>query len=136
MYAVFYKQTILFLGSDIDQAKEILKSKIGSTMSNVGSLDELATLLGDHLTGTESNAQDFSQAAERVFKMLKDRGINQEKMEDVIAALKERSDKVVADVRSLGIKSMSTVGDGFLAIGDLLKKASEPREDRNLDDTN
>jgi hypothetical protein len=135
MYAIFDKQAIRFLGSDIDRANEILKSKVGSTMANVGSLTELATLFDAHLTGHESDAQSdaqgFSQAAERVFQMLDDAGINQEKMEDVLAALKERGDKVVADVSSLGIKSMATVGDGFLALGDLLKKASEERDDED-----
>jgi len=129
MYAVFDKQAIRFLGSDIDQANEILKSKVGSTMANVGSLAELATLFDTHLTGTESDAQGLSQAAERVFKMLDDRGINQEKMEDVLAALRERGDKVVSEVSSLGIKSMARVGEGFLAIGDLLKEASEQSDD-------
>lgn len=137
MYAVFNKQAIRFLGSDLDQANKALKLKIGSTMANVGSLTELATLFDTH---HESDAQGLSQAAERVFKMLDDAGINQANAEDVLAALKERGDKVIADVSSLGIKSMATVGDGFLAIGDLLKKASKEKDDegdefrKDLDD--
>lgn len=134
MYAVFNKQAIRFLGSDINQANKILKLKVGSTMAVVGSLTELATLLDTHLTGHESNAQGFSQAAERVFKMLDDAGINQANVEDVLAALRERGDKVIADVSSLGIKSMATVGDGFLALGDLLKKASKEKDDEDDED--
>jgi hypothetical protein len=33
--------------------------------------------------------------------------------------------KVIAEVRYVGLREMKTVGEGFIALGDLLKKAEE-----------
>lgn len=39
--------------------------------------------------------------------------------------IEEQAGKVVAEVRSMGIAGMQAVGDGFIALGDLIKKSSE-----------
>jgi hypothetical protein len=125
MYAVFAKKTVCFLGPDRDEAIDVLESKAGSSMTNVDTLDELKTFLDSHVAGVDEGTEGFSQAAERVFQMLDDAGINQSKVEDVVAALKARGDKAVAEVRSLGIRGMTATGEKLALFGELLKKAGE-----------
>lgn len=125
MYAVFQDGVVFYVGSDAVIAVQILQSK-GSTASmvTVNSLEELASLMS-----TENDPfSGLSQAASRLFQILDDSGLNAETMEKTTEKLKSQGEKAVAQVRSLGIQGMKTVGDGFVALGDLLRKASETPE--------
>jgi hypothetical protein len=51
-------------------------------------------------------------------------GINQDLAEKVY----QNSEKVIAEVRYIGVRGMKAVGEGFIALGDLLKKAGDEQE--------
>jgi hypothetical protein len=125
MYAVFQDGVVFYVGSDAVVAAQILQSQgSAASMVTVDSLEELADL-----TSTKDNPFDgLSQAAARLLQILDDSGLNAETMEKTTEKLRSQGEKAVAQVRSLGIQGMKTVGDGFVALGDLLRKASETPE--------
>lgn len=135
MYAVIADQTICYLGSDSEKATKLLDSKKGASLANVHTLSELASVLAAAQTNAPNKTlnEGFSEAIERVFEVLDEAGINENSVDEVVGVLKQRSQTVVTEVRSLGIKGMKTVGEGFVALGDLLKKASEPDESDSTD---
>jgi hypothetical protein len=122
MHAVIVDGAVVYLGNDGDKAVEILTSKKEQKASlvSVSTLGELASAL--RLSQAEENV---SQAVERLFEILDEAGVNEKSVKEVVDALREKGDAAVAEVRHLGIKGMATMGDGFVALGDLLKKAPQ-----------
>lgn len=47
-----------------------------------------------------------------------------ENVDKAVQEIQQRGEQAVAEVRSMGIRSMKAIGDGFMAFGDLLKKAA------------
>lgn len=129
MYAVLANKTIHYVGTDKDLAKEIFESKIGASLVNVNTLSELASFYDSSTKAEETPFDGLSEAAERVLDMLDDLGVNERSVEEVVETLKDKGQSAVAEVRHLGIKGMQTVGESFVALGDLLKKASEETDE-------
>ena len=69
---------------------------------------------------------EFSAAVSDTFKevvsKLDELGVNDKLVDNVVT----KATSLVGEVRSLGIKGMKTVGESFIAIGDLLKNIDEP----------
>lgn len=125
MYAVLANKTICYLGSDKIYATEILESKNGASLVSVTTLTELASFYSTHFDSNMPDTNVFSQAVERVLEALDEAGVDENSVEDVVEVLKQKGQTAVTEVHHLGIKGMKTVGEGFVALGDLLKKASE-----------
>jgi len=124
MFAVIIDKAIVYLGPDNQKAVELFNSKKAeeeASLINVSTLDELAFALQEMQSRNE-----FSDAIDKVFQMLDEAGINEKTVEEVTAVLKDKGDAAITEVKHLGIKGMAAVGEGFVAIGDLLKKASQP----------
>ena len=140
MYAIFSGGTIAYLGDDRTDALEILDSKEGATMCQVNTLASLSGAFDTYKRAfTEEDApepedesesespvlvgddllQDASDAMERILQKLDAAGFT-EQTEEAYNQLVEKATDAVAEVKSLGIKSMAVVGKGFVALGDLL----------------
>ncbi len=132
MYAVIADRAIHYLGTNNEEAVRVLWSKKGASMVNVATLTELASLFSAHVANVDyppdTEENPFSKATERVLEILEDIGVNERSVDEVVQILKQRGQSAAAEVRSLGIKSMKTVGEGFVALGDLLRKQAESDE--------
>jgi hypothetical protein len=127
MYAVFTNGGLSYLGECQDQALSTFNSKPGSTLHQVSDLDELHELVEEHNLSAcaEDPGVDFqqnvSEAFQTVVNKLDEWGINKALAEKV----RDGGEKLVGEARSLGIQGMKTVGEGFVALGELLRKASK-----------
>ena len=147
MYAVIKDGAIIHVGLDVMIAAKILQSSPWSkdsitTMVKISSLEELGGLIANTPTpedkGTwfcdidatkhfiEDSQDQLSRAASRIFKILDESGTNAETV--ITEKLKSRGERAIAQVRSLGVQGMKTVGEGFVALGDLLRKTGEKPE--------
>ena len=127
-YAVLVDHTVAYVGSDLMTAARVLDAKgpSGARMITVASLKELSGIINESPEPKEQEVVDgLSQAAARLFQVLDESGVSTETIEKATQTLKSGGDTVIAQVRSLGIEGMKTVGDGFVALGDLLRKAGE-----------
>jgi hypothetical protein len=128
MFAVIVDKAIVYLGVDRNKAVEILNSKAAeeeASLIDVQTLDELAFALYEMQNRTQ---KDISDAVQKLFQMLDEAGVNEHTVAEVTEVLKERGSAAISEVRHLGIQGMAAVGEGFVAIGDLLKKASQPED--------
>lgn len=125
MYAVIVNKNIVYLGSDKQRALGFYTeaAAIEKCFAEVNSLEELEVMLQPMV-----QAESLSEAASRVLDALHDAGFNKEDLRDMTRRIKANGEKAVAEVRSLGIKGMKAVGEGFIALGDLLRKAGEDEE--------
>lgn len=133
MYTVFSGGTIAYLGDNRTDALEILDSKEEATLNQVSTL---AILSGAFATYRETFATDeddpqpefetddpldvASDAMEQILQKLDDAGFNAGNIEEIYGQLGEKAVNAVAEVKSVGIKSMAVVGKGFIALGDLM----------------
>ena len=126
MYAILADGGVQYLGGDRDRATEILDEKDNGKQVVVASLDELATALRHHRgedppTFTESLSDAFTEVVTKLDEL----GINKGAAEEFGQRVNDNANEIVAEVRALGIKGMEVAGKNFVALGDLLKKASE-----------
>ena len=96
MYAVISQGAVVYLGNDSLKAARVL-GEFG---------DETRMVVVETLEGL---VQSLESGVEKLKK----------------ADVEELSDELVAQVQTLGIKSMKVVGDRFVALGDLLRKAAK-----------
>ena len=147
MFAVFSNKSIAYLGDDRVAAMSVLESKDGSTLKTVNTLANLATAFEFYLSSgapptsdSVANAmeaevaaleEELSDAVESVLEQLDKAGIN---AANAAERLREDGQRALGEVRSLGIKGMNAVGEGFVALGELLKKADEAKEGESEDE--
>lgn len=133
MYAVFGKNIgIVYLGYDLKEAVSYVDSEpyLKGTLVNVRDLDELAACFAENFskkeepTLTAQATDQLSAAADAVLNKLDELGLNEENAEELARKVRQSSELAIGQARSLGIQGMKAVGDGFIALGDLLRKAS------------
>jgi hypothetical protein len=117
MYAVILDKSLLYLGLDNNKAIEIFNSKPNCEIHQINSVEELSKITSEKTVVDN----DLSEAAQKLVQKLDEFGINQNLAETV----RENSERVLAEVRYIGLRGMKTVGEGFIALGDLLREASE-----------
>lgn len=122
-YAVVSNGELLFLTQGRCAAVKKMSENPGSDLATVATLEELDVLLNTPAPTPEEQA---SEAMKNLMSKLDDWGLNQ----DFVDELKESGEKLMAEVKSLGNKGMKVVGDGFIAMGELLRQAQE--EDKNV----
>jgi hypothetical protein len=108
LYAVFFDAKILYFGPNQQEAFEVFQNNKGSTLKQVDSIDEIKELKCDNL----------SKNLDEILEKLKKINFENSTIDEIINSEK------IAEVKYLGIKSMKTVGEGFVALGDLINKAS------------
>ncbi|CAE7860294.1 unnamed protein product [Symbiodinium microadriaticum] len=129
--AVIQDGSTLYIGEDEAAALETFRSKPGSKMVNVATLKELeAELEGSKVEAcsVEDCEECASERLQKVLEKLDEAGFNAENAEELRQKLVDGGDKLVTEVRSLGIRGMKVVGDGLSALGDFLRKASDDEE--------
>lgn len=114
MYAVITEGRLSYLGECQDQALATFNAKPNSTLHSVEDHEELDVLLQKQSTKT-------SDVFDELIEKLDELGIN----EDFADKIRDNGVKLVGEVKSLGIKGMQAVGEGFVALGELLRKSSE-----------
>ena len=141
MYAVITDGAIHYLGNDVIVAGEVLEQVEGKsrrTLVSVSTLEELASIYSNAQADLKGDpkipdidediadiTEGLSEAAQRVIDYLNEAGLNAENAERISESVVMNSKATIAEVRSLGIKGMKTVGDRFLALGELIRKAAE-----------
>ncbi len=149
MYAVFSDGAIAYLGDDRTDALETLDSKDGATLNQVNTLASLSSDFAAYkktFVKAEEDPQpkvnddplaDVSSAMDRILERLDEAGFITENTEEVYNHLRDKAITAVSEVRNLSIKSMAVVGEGFIALGDLLKAADdvEPKEGASEDES-
>jgi hypothetical protein len=114
------------LSEDVESANRFVdeRAKLSSqgvyTMVQVDSIEELMAKM---MPESEQDEQDDLVA--ELLQKLDDLGLTPENAEKFTKQVQEQSEKAIAEVRSLGIRGMKAVGDGFIAFGDLLRKAAK-----------
>jgi hypothetical protein len=139
MYAVVSGGLLLYLGDCRDNAMTYFNDNECMTPSlhTVADITQLATLL-DHDNRVVAQVDDpLNQVGNTVssaFKGLVDQldqlGVNQ----DLATKVMNNGEKLVGEAKSLGVKGMNVVGEGFVALGELLRKAST--EEKQKAETN
>jgi hypothetical protein len=147
-YVVFTGNVVHYLGPDKHYASEVWidqDCKNGATLAPVDSLEQLRLIFNACQADPQEDFDDcryedpeyrerveepvLSEAAARLFDKLDELGLSAENTDNWAREFKKNGDKVVAEVKSLGIKSMKAVGEGFKALGDLLRNEAEGQEE-------
>lgn len=125
MHATVLNGTVVYLGPCEDAAREA--ATVGAFTVQVNTLEELVEVLNpkpkpliDELSKASSDA--FNKVVEELDKL----GVNKELADKV----RQDGEKLVAEVRSLGARGIKAVGEGFVALGDLLKKVESKKCDK------
>lgn len=112
MYAVLNDEGLVFLGDCREEAHLVLESCPTHTLHVVQTLEDLRDVL------TTNNAKAlFTDAFETLTDRLDELGLNQEFVERV----KENGAKLVGEAKSLGVRGLKAVGEGFVSLGELLR---------------
>jgi hypothetical protein len=151
MYVVFTENVIHYLGDDRHYASEVWCEQKRATLVPITSLEDLRQILtepqafrpkeqeesfypdeafDDYRQAVEEPA--MSEAAAKLFEKLDELGLSAENTDNWAREFKEKGDKVVAEVKSLGVRGMRAVGEGFKALGDLLKREADDDEDEQF----
>lgn len=146
MYAVYDKTNLHYFGSDVVAAFEVFKVNSQSNFKQLNSIDELNKIFDSKIPLNEpsqpndrfksKNNRTFkeellSEAAKKLIDQLTKWGLQKNLAEAIqknSEVMNKNSKELIGEVRHVGIQTMKTVGDGFIAIGDLLKKATESFE--------
>lgn len=128
--AVIEGAQLYYLGEDTQEALTIFGSKPGSKMVNVATLAELQThMQGEGVKACATEEDTISEAFRRVLDKLDENGINAENADELRKKLQAGGEKLVADVRSLGLRGLRIVGDGLTTLGDFVRKAGDEEEE-------
>lgn len=119
---VFLKGRIIYIGEG--NAEFVFQNTPGSTLCQVNDLKELAQLFESHVTLNAKSASPDPNPLDELLKRLDEMKVG-ETLETVGKKLMQDTDTAMSEIRSLGIKGMKAVGEGFIALGDLVKKVSE-----------
>lgn len=125
-FAVLDKKNILYVGSSLTEAMSVSDKNKDSVVHTFKTAKELADLYQNRIVNPYDYAlkqleDSLSEAATRVVKKLDELGINSQNADDFVSRFNTAAEKTVAEVKSLGIKSMKVAGEGFIALGNFLK---------------
>lgn len=118
MFAVVHEGRLLYAGHSQSEALICCEANFGSKVVPYNSISELDKILES--SKTPDLGQMFSDAFETLVQKLDDIGLNQ----DLANAVSDNTTKLVGELKTIGCKGMATVGEGFIALGELLRKNS------------
>jgi hypothetical protein len=127
MYAVITTEgRLAYLGECQDQALATFNSKEGASLHQVDSPEELNVLLGkSDVVG--SVVDRTSETFNALVQKLDEIGLNK----NLAAKVADNGHYLLGEARSLGVKGMKAVGEGFVALGELLRKASDEEKHKD-----
>lgn len=117
------------LSNDRKSAEEFIAGRIAVssngiyTISEISSLEDLKNLIMPKIKEKEE-VDVLTDVLKKLEKLA-----SPENAEKFATQIQEQAGKVVAEVRSMGIAGMKAVGDGFVVLGDLIRKAGEEKEE-------
>lgn len=131
MYAVLTGGFLVYLGNNQDEAMKHLKNGGNvAVMKHVDSLEDLVNLIevenvtvGVTPDEVAEAINDMTDTLSSAFKGLVDKLNEVGNTQDLAAKVKSSSEKLVGEAKSLGARGMKVVGEGFVALGDLIRKA-------------
>ena len=109
MYAVIFEKSPIYLGHETNTAIKIFKSKTGSELYKIESLEHLSVLVEENPPPSQSQDQ-LSDAALRLVKKIEELVTDQDLDEEVY----KNPENVIAEVRLMGFRGMKVVGEGFM----------------------
>lgn len=117
------------LSNDRESAEGFLAERLSLSSNGLYRIVEVLSLddLIEHIMPPKTKSKEEDVLAE-VLKKLEEL-VSPETAEKFAVQIQEKTGKVVAEVRSMGINGMKAVGDGFIALGDLIRKAGETKEE-------
>lgn len=129
MYAVFSEGSLSFLGDSQTEALQVFNDNPGSSLHTVNTVEEVKDLLDSQRTSEVATfakqvKEDASDAMRQLMEKLREVGVN----EELATKIKTGGEKLFGEARSLGVRGLKAVGDGFVNLGELLRKASENDE--------
>ncbi len=130
-YAVVENGALLHISEDAAPAVKIFESKPDSKMVRVMNLEELQIELDASVkvkpcaTDEVEVDDEFSNVLRQLLDKLDESGINAENAEELRKKIQSGGEQLVAEVRSLGIRSMRVVGDGLSTLGEFMRSISE-----------
>lgn len=115
MDAVISNKGLLYLGANKTKAKQIRDENPDAVLYPQISLERLSQILGF----SEPNNDPLSETVKNLVKKLENLGIDP----NTAVEFQDSSEKVLAEAKFFGLRGMKTVGEGFVALGDLMRKA-------------
>lgn len=131
MFVVFSRGERVYFGDSLNLAVTAFLTNKDAQMLNLGSpvyRKEKHSETEDTCCCkkmAEDEASGLSQAAQKLLDNLKKAGFTSENIERLARGFEEEGSKLTAEVKSLGIKGMRTVGDKFVALGELLRQTPD-----------
>ncbi len=125
MFLVTVNGGILYLGDSQKDAIAIKQVNENSHLYSVNGYDEVEAMLQKNTSEVDPAISDvFSDTFNELVDQLDKVGINQDLSNRIVS----KGQQLVGDARSLGIQGMKVVGDGFVALGDLLRGKPEVKD--------
>lgn len=121
--AVLYKNHIIYLGTDLEKNYELCMAHKGAVGVCCSTIEELVTHY-ENQCKLHASSEFMSDPLEDLLKRLDNVEIP-ENLQKFGQRLIEEGEKTTHEIKSLGIKSMKALGEGFIALGDLLKRESK-----------
>lgn len=118
MYVVINEGVVVYIGQSLDESVAQIKGAKCS-LHKVNNFDELQLVIGNGAKVEFEQKNVFSATFEKLMEKLNELGVNQ----DLAAKVLNNGEKLVGEAKSLGTRGMKAVGEGFVALGDLLRKA-------------
>jgi DNA-directed RNA polymerase specialized sigma54-like protein len=112
-----------------DRADKFVTDRKNVSSSGTYSVHEVNSLTElEKFIMPQVEAEKSEDILEELLKKLDNFGFTAESAEKLTQQVQEKGEKAIAEVRSLGIRGMKAVGDGFVVFGDLLKAAADKDE--------
>ena len=113
------------LSNDVESANAFLVDRKDLSSAGRYSLVEVSSLEDLAKAIMMQKEETPEELLADLLKKMEELGLTAENAEKFTKQVRDQSEKAVAEVRSLGIRGMQAVGDGFIAFGDLLRKAAK-----------
>lgn len=131
MYSVFADGAMHYLGANKESAmavldsSKVLHSKTGGTLVGITTLSDLQIAFEKHIDALDQMPPKTSPLDD-LLKRLEEMEIDPE---EIMKVAQENGEKAIGQVRSMGLRGLKGLGEGFTALGDLLQKAGEEDEE-------
>jgi hypothetical protein len=126
MYATIVSGHVVYLGDCRLQAEKITDSNSLPQVFEVHSLEDLQRVMQPEISFKEKARQHFNQAFQDVVENFDKIGVNKEFFDNI----QSKSVTLIEEAKSLSVRGMKAVGEGFIALGKLMHQEGE-KEDEN-----
>lgn len=130
MYAVLSEGSIAYLGDCRDAALAVLDTKDGAQLTTVTTLAGLKKAFEQHADQQDCDPEEGCSVSrlDEVLQKLDDLDLGGT-TEEVLEKVRNGGERLIGQVRSLGLRGMKGLGEGLAAVGDLLQQAGEDEDE-------